>query len=79
MVRFFCLRCWFNRRVLGAGGPKEEKVWVLFWWDGWMDFFALGGLLVVDGFGWELNDDGDGDEGVDRDQDDDRWLDSVGL
>lgn len=45
---------------------------------GWI-FFALGGLLAVDGFGCELNDDGDGDEGVDHDRDDDGWISCVGL
>lgn len=40
---------------------------------------VLGGLLVVDGFGCELNDDGDGDEGVDQDRDDGGLLSCVGC
>lgn len=35
---FLVLRCWFNRRVLIAGGPKEELgVGVIFGGDGWID------------------------------------------
>lgn len=45
MVRFFVSRCWFNRRVLIAGGPKEEKVWVLFWWGGMDGFLCFGRFI----------------------------------